>query len=284
MGTWKLKTLWYIDTVESMLIRVLSYNMHRAIGVDRLFRPERIAKVINHHKADIVLLQEVDIGVPRSRNLDLAKEMAEAAGYPHYVTGLNVKLRKGKYGNATLSKFPINSSRNINLTVGKRKARGCLHSTIDINGSDDFSQKLEVFNLHLGLSSQERVRQVGLLIQSEEFNSLAQDTPCLVGGDLNDWRTLLAPIFTDILSFECATNHSRGYHNPYLTYPSFSPTGGLDKIFYRGPMELKKRKRCWMGITRLASDHLPVIAEFELQAAPKSRQVEFQAENIHFLI
>ena len=122
-----------------MLIRVLSYNMHRAIGVDRLFRPERIAKVINHHQADIVLLQEVDVGVPRSKKLDLAKEMAEAAGYPHYATGLNVKLRKGRYGNATLSKFPIVHSRNINLTVGKRKARGCLHSTIEINNSIDFT-------------------------------------------------------------------------------------------------------------------------------------------------
>jgi len=262
-----------------MLIRVLSYNMHRAIGVDRLFRPERIAKVINHHQADIVLLQEVDVGVPRSRNLDLAKEMAEAAGYPHYVTGLNVRLFKGKYGNATLSKFPITRSRNIDLTVDKHKARGCLHSTIEINNSIDFTQNVEVFNLHLGLSSQERVRQVGLLIHAEEFRSLSPHTPCLVGGDLNDWRTRLAPIFTDILNFECATNHSSGYHNPYLTYPSFSPTGGLDKIFYRGPMELRRRKRCWMGITRLASDHLPVIAEFELQA-PRDKA----DENIHFLI
>jgi endonuclease/exonuclease/phosphatase family metal-dependent hydrolase len=268
-----------------MLIRVLSYNMHRAIGVDRLFRPERIAKVIDHHQADIVLLQEVDVGVPRSRNLDLAKEMAEAAGYPHYATGLNVKLFKGKYGNATLSKYPITRSRNINLTVGKRKARGCLHTTIEINNSIDFSQNVEVFNLHLGLSSQERVRQVGLLIHSEEFTTLAPATPCLVGGDLNDWRTRLAPIFTDILNFECASNHSSGYHNPYLTYPSFSPTGGLDKIFYRGPMKLIKRKRCWMGITRLASDHLPVIAEFELQAEVKEhQQVKFPDKNIHFII
>ena len=268
-----------------MLIRILTYNMHRAIGVDRLFRPERIAKVINHHQADIVLLQEVDVGVPRSRNLDLAKEMAEAANYPHYATGLNVKLYKGQYGNATLSKFPITRARNINLTVGKRKARGCLHSTIEINNSSNFSQNLEVFNLHLGLSSQERVRQVGILIHSEEFSSLTPDSPCLVGGDLNDWRTLLAPIFTDILNFECASNHSSGYHNPYLTYPSFSPTGGLDKIFYRGPMKLIKRKRCWMGITRLASDHLPVIAEFELAAAAAdSGQVEFPAEKIHFII
>ncbi len=264
-----------------MLIRVLSYNMHRAIGVDRLFRPERIAKVINHHQADIVLLQEVDVGVPRSRNLDLAKEMAEAAGYPHYVTGLNVQLRKGKYGNATLSKFPIIQSRNINLTVGKRKARGCQHSIIQINNSNDFSQRIDVFNLHLGLSAQERVRQVGLLIHSKEFTSLAPDTPCLIGGDLNDWLTRLAPIFTDILNFECATNHSRGYHNPYLTYPSFSPTGGLDKIFYRGPIKLLRRKRCWMGTTRLASDHLPVIAEFELQAAA---EIDPPAANIHFLI
>jgi len=268
-----------------MKIRVLSYNMHRAIGIDRLFRPERIARVINHHQADIVLLQEVDVGVPRSRNLDLAKEMAEAAGYPHYSTGLNVQLNKGKYGNATLSKFPITRSRNINLTVDNRKARGCLHSTIAINNSIGFSQTVEVFNLHLGLSSQERVRQVGLLIHSDEFMSLTPDTPCLVGGDLNDWLTRLAPIFTDILNFECATNHSKGYHNPYLTYPSFSPTGGLDKIFYRGPIELIRRKRCWMGTTRLASDHLPVIAEFELAAAIETiKQAKLPDENIHFLI
>ncbi len=268
-----------------MLIRVISYNIHRAIGVDRLFRPDRIAKIINHHQADIVLLQEVDVGVPRSRNLDLAEEMAEAAGYPYYATGLNVQLFKGKYGNATLSKFPIIRSRNIDLTVGRRKSRGCLHSTIKISNSSNFSRNIEVFNLHLGLSSQERVRQVGLLIHSAEFNALAPDTPCLVGGDLNDWRTRLAPIFTDILNFECATNHSSGYHNAYLTYPSFSPTGGLDKIFYRGPIELLKRKRCWMGITRLASDHLPVIAEFELQEATKrSKQDEPSPENIHFII
>jgi endonuclease/exonuclease/phosphatase family metal-dependent hydrolase len=270
-----------------MKLRVLSYNMHRAIGVDRLFRPERIAKVINHHQADIVLLQEVDVGVPRSRKLDLAKEMAEAAGYPHFVTGLNVKLSRGMYGNTTLSKFPIVQSRNINLTVGRRKARGCQYSLIRVSNSSNFSQNVKVFNLHLGLSTQERVRQIGLLTRSNEFASLTPGTPCLVGGDFNDWRTLLAPIFTDILHFQCATNHSSGYNNPYLTYPAFSPTGGLDKIFYRGPLKLLKRRRCWMGITKLASDHLPVIAEFELQASLKADyddEAEISAEKMNFLI
>lgn len=275
-----------------MQLRLISYNMHRAIGVDRLFRPDRIAKVIDHHQADIVLLQEVDVGVPRSGKLDLAKEMAEAAGYPYFVTGLNVKLSKGMYGNAILSKFPINRSRNIDLTVGGRKARGCQYASIQVTNSKEFSRNIEVFNLHLGLSSQERVRQIGLLIHSEEFSSLSPETPCLIGGDFNDWRTILGPIFTDILNFECATNHSSGYHNPFLTYPSFSPTGGLDKIFYRGPMKLIKRRRCWMGITRLASDHLPVIAEFKLQmqTSPVSTgtdgddQAETAADNLNFLI
>ena len=266
--------------------------MHRAIGVDRLFRPERIAKVITHHQADIVILQEVDVGVPRSNSLDLAREMAEAGGYPFYVTGLNVRLNRGMYGNATLSKFPIIRSRNIDLTVGNRKARGCQYSSIQVTNPQNFSRNIEVFNLHLGLSSQERVRQIGLLIHSEEFAALSPGTPCIVGGDFNDWRTILGPIFTDILNFRCATNHSSGYHNPYLTYPAFSPTGGLDKIFYRGPMELVNRRRCWMGITRLASDHLPVIAEFELQvpASPEAArgvqddQVETSTENLNFLI
>ena len=63
-----------------MNLRVLSYNIHRAIGLDRRFRPQRIATILAHHNADIVLLQEVDAGVPRSRGLDLARELADSLG------------------------------------------------------------------------------------------------------------------------------------------------------------------------------------------------------------
>jgi endonuclease/exonuclease/phosphatase family metal-dependent hydrolase len=48
-----------------MLLKVLTYNIHRAIGVDRRFRPSRIVEILAHHDADIALLQEVDEGVPR---------------------------------------------------------------------------------------------------------------------------------------------------------------------------------------------------------------------------
>src|SRR4029077_13047681 len=55
---------------EFLQIRIVTYNIHRAIGVDRRFRPERVVAVLHHYDPDVVLLQEVDDGAPRSRELD----------------------------------------------------------------------------------------------------------------------------------------------------------------------------------------------------------------------
>ena len=52
------------------MLRVITYNIHKAIGVDRRFRPQRIVDILRHYDADVVTLQEVDDGVPRSRELD----------------------------------------------------------------------------------------------------------------------------------------------------------------------------------------------------------------------
>ena len=133
-----------------MKLRILSYNMHRAIGFDRKFSPERIIEILQTHNADIVLLQEVDEGAPRSRELKLAQELAKALDYPHYAMGHNVTLRKGKYGNATLSRFPIIQEHNIDLTIGKHKRRGCQHTTLDLSQHATSAKFSDVFNLHLG--------------------------------------------------------------------------------------------------------------------------------------
>lgn len=254
-----------------MNFRVLSYNIHRAIGIDRRFRPERIAEILSHHNADIVLLQEVDMGVPRSRKLDLALELAQMLNYPYHAVGLNVKLKTGMYGNATLSRYPIKRERNIDLTIGNHKSRGCLFTELEIPVSDDDKIDLPVFNLHLGLSFEERPRQIGILVHTEEFLALDPKTPCLVGGDFNDWWSRLAPIFTEILDFECATNHSGGYQDAIFTFPSFSPANGLDKIFHKGNIHLLNCKRCRLGVSKIASDHLPVIANFHTGNAAEGR-------------
>jgi endonuclease/exonuclease/phosphatase family metal-dependent hydrolase len=271
-------------------LRVITYNIHRAIGVDRRFRPERIAAILAHYRADLVLLQEVDEGAPRSREMDLARELAGALGFPHLAVGHNVTLKKGRYGNATLSRFPILRERNIDLTVDEAPARaatlstlsrrrrevlsaaggalslirrGCQHTTLALDGG---GRPLEVFNLHLGLSARERERQVGLLVNSEEFRRVGPEVPVVVAGDFNDWRSRLRPIFTEVFGFRCATDRKgRGVDRALRTYPSFSPQGGLDRIYYRGPVELAQVRLCRLQASRVASDHLPVIAEFDVR-------------------
>lgn len=246
-----------------MKFRVLSYNIHRAIGVDRRFRPERIAQIIGHYDADIVLLQEVDEGAPRSRELDLAKELASDLGFPYRAVGHNVTLRKGRYGNATLSRFPILSERNIDLTIAAWKRRGCQHTAIALDGRPD--RRLDVFNLHLGLSAGQRARQVELLARSSEMTTLPPSAACVVGGDFNDWRSLLVPFLTGGMNLKSATELSTGGH--LLTYPSFFPRGPLDRIYYRGPLTLHSAYRCRQKLSRMASDHLPIVADFEIKGA-----------------
>ena len=248
-----------------MKFRLASYNIHRAIGVDRRFRPQRVAEILSAHEPDIVLLQEVDEGAPRSRELNLARELAAEIGLPHFALGHNVSLRKGWYGNATLSRYPIVRERNIDLTIGRRKRRGCQHTTIHLEKLQGHPHSLEVFNLHLGLSARERQRQAGLLARSREMAQLEAAQACILGGDFNDWRSMLRAYFVEGLGFKCATDRVTRYGPRAIkTYPSFSPRGGLDRIYCRGPLKVTRVFRCRHRDSKVASDHRPIIVDLEL--------------------
>ena len=212
-----------------MKFKIVSYNIHRAIGLDRRFKPERIIEILREIDADIALLQEVDCGVPRSRELNLAKILADNSGYKYHQLGLNVTLRKGYYGNATLSRFPIVKQRNINLTIDNKKARGCQYTEIAIE-----DRKLDFFNLHLGLSAKERQKQAGLLFHSNEYLQNNKDKSCIVAGDFNDWRSLLRALFVAGMDFSCATDKiSASGEQALKTFPSFAPRGGLDRVYFK---------------------------------------------------
>jgi endonuclease/exonuclease/phosphatase family metal-dependent hydrolase len=246
--------------------RLLTYNIHKAIGVDRKFAPERIVEVLGHHDADIVLLQEVDRGAPRSNHIDLASYLARQLGYRYHAAGMNVFLRKGKYGNATLSRFPIGRQRNIDLTVSWRKRRGAQHTRIRIPRDDARGGpvELDVFNVHLGLSAMERRQQMRTLMRTSDIRALGASNICIVAGDTNDWRNVLRRPFFTRRGFDCATNRRLGSNSSIKTFPSYAPAGGLDKIFYRGPIHLIRTHRSRLALARVASDHLPVMAEFEI--------------------
>ncbi len=247
-----------------MRLRVLSYNIHRAIGVDRRFMPERVASIIGYYNPDVAMLQEVDEGAPRSRELDLARELARALDFQHFAIGHNVRLRKGRYGNATLSRWPIRRERNIDLTIGFMRRRGCQHTRIAVRTPAGGTRRLEVFNLHLGLSARERERQMALLVRSREFAALPYGVPTVIAGDTNDWRSLLRPLFVDMLGFRSATGGNDARERAISTFPSFFPQGALDRVYHRGPLRLVSARRCRLALSRVASDHLPVIVDFEL--------------------
>lgn len=244
-----------------MRFRVLSYNIHKAIGRDREFRPDRIAAILEHYNADIVLLQEVDRAAPRSNHTDLASLLARSLGLEYRAVGMNVYLKKGMYGNATLTRFPIGRQRNINLTQSWRKRRGAQHTSITLSGGKS-PLTVDVFNVHLGLSATERLKQVSQLLSSADMEKL-NGALCIVAGDMNDWRGALYRQRFSKVGFSCATNRRPGSRWSIKTFPSFAPAGGLDKIFYRGDLRCVRAFRSRLLMAEIASDHLPIVADFE---------------------
>jgi endonuclease/exonuclease/phosphatase family metal-dependent hydrolase len=250
-----------------MHLRILTYNIHRAIGLDRRFVPERIVEIIQHHVPHIALLQEVDHGVPRSNHLDLATWIADRLEFEHRAVGLNVYLKVGRYGNATLSRWPIGRQRNIDLSFPPLRRRGAQHTTVHVPGTNGLT--LDIFNVHLGLSALERRYQMRRLLAAREIREARPEHACIIAGDTNDWRSLLNGRVFNGTNFVCATGMNPLRPRGMLrTFPSFAPVGGLDKVFYRGPIELRSVHTSRLKLARVASDHLPVIAEFELKGGP----------------
>lgn len=246
-----------------MRLRLMSWNIHRAIGVDRRFKPERVARVIDHHQPDVLLLQEVDRFVPRSQRLHLAEVLAEACRYPYHSWAEAHVLAEGSYGNATLSRLPIRRRRHFDLTLPGHKRRGCLYTVLDPPGP---IRDLHVFNWHLGLGAGERAAQVARFLQSSVVRQLPPQARVILAGDSNDWRNLLYH-YGGLAAAGFRTWGGHGRRQAHLTFPSFAPIGALDRYFWRGPLGEPHLHVSRVAATRVASDHLPLLAEFDLLPA-----------------
>ena len=246
-----------------MKLRILTWNIHKCIGgLDRRYDPKRIADTIAHYAPDLALLQEVDRGVPRSNGDHQVDLLGELCGYGHRTWFPNVRVRGGgEYGNAILSRYPLDDARNIDLTVAPKKRRSVLHAVARVR-HDDHERSVHVFNMHLGLAQYERRIQLGTFLDSHPFHGLHHDTPVIVGGDLNDvWGnlgSLLAP------------SGFRGRERPPRTFPAWGPLRALDSIYVRGRLELQHLMRGEIDLARRASDHRPLIADVEMHAPAPS--------------
>ena len=241
-----------------MKFRVVTYNIHKGIGgLDRRYRPERIVETLTHCSPDIVLMQEVDDGVPRSRNDRQVELFAEALGLHHHAFQRNVKLRRGHYGNAILSRYPLNDVHDVDLTIPLKKCRRSLlvHCKLHFDGHQ---RTLLIANVHLGLAGFERRIQLRRLLDNGVIRRTHQHTPMIIAGDYNDvWGSLGKQIMLPA-GFSSVSHSIR-------TFPAAAPLMGLDRMFYRGDLHADKTYACHIAVARDASDHLPLITDFELQ-------------------
>ena len=65
----------YVNSKDSE-VRLMTYNVRNAIGVDGVMDYQRIASVIMHADPDVVALQELDSMTRRSRGRDLLASLA----------------------------------------------------------------------------------------------------------------------------------------------------------------------------------------------------------------
>lgn len=235
----------------------ITYNIHSGVGADKRYDLGRIRRVLAEERPHIAALQEIECGVGRSSHDD----QAGALGRDLALTPLYCPVRpegQGTFGNSVLSPFPILRHEHYDLSYASaREARYCQRVDLAIEPG----RVLHVFNCHLGLTVRERAFQRDRMLSDAILLSEDLRHPVLLMGDFNDSpisvvHRSLRRHFTDAFP---ATGKRWG--------PTFrlGPIPiRLDRIYCGRNIRVVD---CWVrddALTRVASDHLPVIASLEV--------------------
>ncbi|HXO92240.1 MAG TPA: endonuclease/exonuclease/phosphatase family protein [Stellaceae bacterium] len=229
-------------------VRVTTYNIHTCVGVDRRYDPGRIATVLREIDADIACLQEVDARRGSDGHHDQWSYLGEVTGR-RVITGMGIRERLGRFGNAILTRFPVLTARAIDLSVSGYEPRGAIDADLLI---DD--RVLRVIATHFGLHAVERRLQANRLMavlgEPLAANRRLADAVLLMG-DLNEWRGRSGAIRL--------LDRRLGPSAAARTFPSWLPVLALDRIYAEGPAVLRDVYVYRSPLARLASDHLPLV-------------------------
>lgn len=236
-------------------IRVMTYNIHVGVGMDKKLDLARIAGVINAQHPDLVGLQEVDRGVERTQRIDEIAEIARMTKMD-YAFAFNLRYQGGQYGVAILSRLPIMATdHRLYQNTREAERRGFIRAEVLAHG-----RTLNFVTTHLDYQYED-----GRVFEAEQLLNALQDVkgPLIVVGDFNDTPAgqayrLTRDLFGDAWVESRATNEG-------FTYPADKPAKRIDYILFRLSGHLRT-KRAWIPETQ-ASDHVPVVADLEISSS-----------------
>lgn len=224
-------------------LTVMSYNVHHGEGTDGRLDLARIARVITEAKPDLVALQELDVRVGRSDNVDQAAELARLTGMAG-AFGQAIPLDGGAYGVGVLSRFPIVAEQNRPLPGSpEREARTSLHVVVEVPSIG----RVHFVSTHFDHKSRDdRAHQAKILA-----DWLHDDVNTLVAGDLNDVASgsSVRPLFRRFLDAGAQAGP---------TYPAHRPDVRIDFILAR-PSDAWEVIETRVPDEPVASDHRPLV-------------------------
>jgi len=249
-------------------LRVATYNIHKARGLDGRTRPERIGQVIAELNADVIALQEV---LHHAEEPGAGEQLRRIAGVlPGYKLAFAAARfhRGAPYGNAILSRLPLLENQEFDITASRREPRGGQRAAIQIGPGT----VLQVFNFHLGTGLWERRRQANILVSEKLLNNPEWIGRRLVLGDFNEWTkglvTQLLRAHLTAVDLRAAENRARSYlRSSFRSYPGWFPMLHLDHIYFDPHLRLCHFRVHRSRLALMASDHVPLVAEFEWETA-----------------
>ncbi len=232
-----------------MHLRIATYNIHKCIGRDGITETDRIVSVLRELDADIIALQEVSSTV-----ISQSQEVSNMLSYLARETGMEpvegytLTVEGAQYGNALLTRISPIAVKRIDISFKGREPRGIIQAHLEIN-----NLKIVLWATHLGLGIRERHWQVKKLLKIIETTD--GDIRILLG-DFNEWLSWGRPL--------------RALHRLFRTvpspasFPSARPFLKLDRIWVHPVDKLKIVRAHMTQISRLASDHVPIVADLHL--------------------
>lgn len=164
---------------ERVNLTFASYNIHKAVGLDRKRDPERILTILNEIDADVVALQEAD------RRIGLRESVLPLQHIEDYTPYRAVPLNQrpdslGWHGNALLVRRGIKVAEAAVVPLPVIEPRGAIRADLIAGGA-----RIRVVGMHLDLSGLRRRHQLRAILA--HLDRCAGHCPTVLMGDCNEW-------------------------------------------------------------------------------------------------